>query len=371
MLAGDPNSLGAGDLCMDGSFHFRLRAVSACAALVGAACLWQPSAQAQTTASSSGNCPYWIDAKSGKHVRTGPPGWSPITSGNAYYYGGHNFVQLANGTWIDAGTGNPVRTGPPGWSPITSGNAYYYGGHNFVLIACPPPSPTSTGISPVPMQSGWYVGGYLVKTFGDNEFVEAAATSGLVTNDFRDRHDPLGGGAILGYKLTPFANNVVVSPFVSFEYLNAQVNHTFANGSFLGSTANVAGTAGVKVGPQLDLGVWLYGIAGVSVMSETLKVNFIPVASSTDAAVAGATVGAGAAWQPVFLQGFGAPVSLFAEYQHTWWQDATFTTPAASPAFNYTYRRQDDFVKFGFTVSLNAPQAVTPPTYPVKAPALK
>jgi hypothetical protein len=28
-------------------------------------------------------------------------------------------------------------------------------------------------------------------------------------------------------------------------------------------------------------------------------------------------------------------VSVFAEYQHFWWADATFNTPAASPAFNY------------------------------------
>jgi hypothetical protein len=30
---------------------------------------------------------------------------------------------------------------------------------------------------------------------------------------------------------------------------------------------------------------------------------------------------------------------MFAEYRHTWWQDATFSTPTASPAFNYTFRR--------------------------------
>jgi hypothetical protein len=48
-------------------------------------------------------------------------------------------------------------------------------------------------------------------------------------------------------------------------------------------------------------------------------------------------------------------VSLFLEYQHTWWQDATFNTPAASPFFNYTFRRDDDVVKFGFTVLLNSP----------------
>jgi len=26
-------------------------------------------------------------------------------------------------------------------------------------------------------------------------------------------------------------------------------------------------------------------------------------------------------------------------YQHTWWQDATFNKPAASPLFSYTFRR--------------------------------
>jgi hypothetical protein len=63
-------------------------------------------------------------------------------------------------------------------------------------------------------------------------------------------------------------------------------------------------------------------------------------------------------------------VSVFAECQYTWWQDANFNAPAASPFFNYTFRRQDDLVKLGFTVSLNAPPPVAP-SYPVKAPALK
>src|ERR1019366_5192596 len=117
--------------------------------------------------------------------------------------------------------------------------------------------------------------------------------------------------------------------------------------------------------------VRFYGIAGVSVLNETLNVNFLPVASSTTATVPGATVGIGGAWQPSFLQGFGRPVSLFAEYQHTWWQSANFNTPAASPLFNYNFARQDDVVKFGFTVSLSAPPQAPAPSYPVKAPMLK
>jgi hypothetical protein len=130
------------------------------------------------------------------------------------------------------------------------------------------------------------------------------------------------------------------------------------------------GTGGVKIGPRFDA-FWLYGIAGVSVLNETLNVNFIPVASSQSTWVAGGTLGVGGAWQPSFLQGFGRPVSLFLEYQHTWWQSENFNTPAASPFFNYNFRREDDVVKFGFIVSLGAPPPVGAPSYPVKAPTLK
>jgi hypothetical protein len=196
--------------------------------------------------------------------------------------------------------------------------------------------------------------------------------AGQVTNQFSDWRDPAGVGVIVGYMFQPWGNSIAVSPFLSFDYLNMSVNHTFPNGSFLGTTSNFAATAGLKVGPQLPMGLWLYGIAGVSVLNETLKVNFIPLASSTTTTVAGATVGFGGAFQPTFLQGFGNPVSLFIEYQHTWWQDAQFDTPAASPLFNYNFHREDDTIKFGFLMSLGPPPAALAPSYmPVKAPRLK
>jgi hypothetical protein len=262
--------------------------------------------------------------------------------------------------WINSATGAPYPTGnlvPVGMEPvdwqadpnhfhIPSSASGPLAGSNWVRVPCPPQTASSSGL---------YLGGELVKNWGWVRSTERLAATGVVTNQFTDTADPLGGGIIVGYKFAPWANNIVVSPFVSFDFMNAPVNHTFAGGSFLGTTANFMGTAGVKIGPQLDMGLWLYGIAGVSVLNETLNVNFIPVASSQSAWVAGGTVGVGGAWQPAFLQGFGRPVSLFLEYHHTWWQDATFTTPAASPAFNYTFARQDDVVKFGFIVSLDAP----------------
>jgi hypothetical protein len=221
--------------------------------------------------------------------------------------------------------------------------------------------------------NGLFIGLHVVKTDGHTVFVERFIPTDRITNEFRDSQDPLGVGFSIAYAFSPFNNNVVVSPFVSFDYLNAPVNHHFAGGSYLGSTANVAGTAGIKFGPSVTRDFWLYGIAGVSVLNETLNVNFLPATSSIDKTVAGATLGAGFAFKPGFLQNFGRPVSVFAEYQHTWWQTAQFNSPAASPGFNYSFRRQDDVVKLGFNVHFNDPPtpAPLPAAMPVMAPTLK
>jgi hypothetical protein len=56
---------------------------------------------------------------------------------------------------------------------------------------------------------------------------ERLATTDVITNQFSDRADPVGGGFLIGYKFAPWANNIIVSPFASFDFLNAPVNHTF------------------------------------------------------------------------------------------------------------------------------------------------
>ena len=336
-----------------------------------AALAWQSiNAQAQTAAASNSGC--WIDSATGKpHVfspHSGVLGEQERETHQASY-GGHNyFVDPASGSWVDSATGQPhvfsPHSGVLGEQEREAHQASY-GGHNyFFRVPCQPPATVSS-------TAGVYIGGELVKNWGWVRSTERLATTDVVTNQFSDRADPVGGGFLIGYKFTPWASNIIVSPFASFDFLHAPVNHTFPGGSYLGTTANFMGTGGVKIGPQLDVGLWLYGIAGVSVLNETLNVNFIPVASSSSATVPGATVGVGGAWLPNFLQGFGRPVSLFLEYQHTWWQSANFNTPAASPLFNYNFARQDDVVKFGFTVPLNASPPPIAPSYPVKAPALK
>jgi hypothetical protein len=64
------------------------------------------------------------------------------------------------------------------------------------------------------------------------------------------------------------------------------------------------------------------------------------------------------------------PVSVFAQYQHTWYATANFNTPASSPAFNYAFKHEDDTVKVGVNFYLSPPTE-SAPTCPVKAPRLK
>ena len=45
------------------------------------------------------------------------------------------------------------------------------------------------------------------------------------------------------------------------------------------------------------------------------------------------------------MQGFGLPVSVFAEYKHFCWADTNFNRPAASPFFIYAFRDEDHLLK--------------------------
>ena len=65
------------------------------------------------------------------------------------------------------------------------------------------------------------------------------------------------------------------------------------------------------------------------------------------------------------------PVSLFAQYQHTWWDNANFNRPTSSPAFNYAFRREDDTIKLGVNFYFGAAPAPASRAYPVKALPLR
>lgn len=47
----------------------------------------------------------------------------------------------------------------------------------------------------------------------------------------------------------------------------------------------------------------------------------------------------------------GRTLSLFAGYEHTWWDTARLDMPDASRFFNNTWQRETDAVKFGARIN--------------------
>jgi hypothetical protein len=206
-----------------------------------------------------------------------------------------------------------------------------------------------------------YIGSYfsllMLKPTGWQQITERDKISGLITNQFFDSNDPLGFGLAAGYNFAPWNNNIVVGPFASIDWYKLSVNHTFSGGTFLGTTSHWVATAGVKAGVVTAQHLYIYGLAGAAWLNQDLNVNFATAASQNTTAP-GFTLGLGGEYHPTSWSLFGKPVSVFAQYQHTWWSTANFNTPTSSPGFNYAFKREDDTIKLGLNIYLSAP---TPP----------
>jgi len=244
------------------------------------------------------------------------------------------------------------------WKDTKTGKGVGFSGR-LVKEACPPPPAASGSV-------GMYLGGEIIKNWGRVRSTETLATTDVVTNQFSDDGDPIGAGVVLGCNFAPWNNSVVFGPFASFDWLNQTINHTFAGGTFLGTTTHWIVTAGAKAGVVTAPGLTIYGLAGASWLNHDLNINFA-TAASQNTTTPGFTAGIGGEWQLSALQqGLQVPVSVFFQYQHTWWSNANFNTPASSPAFNYAFRREDDTVKLG----LNFYFGGSPATEPTRSPML-
>jgi hypothetical protein len=269
-------------------------------------------------------------------------GFWTIPRGRDAGYSGKEILKSLNDLLVKRDTGEPYTTEiVPGSDMILVHAVGKQVRWKIYPVPCPPPFTGFSGLS------GSVYG---LKASGLLQWAERLASTGEQTNSGSAHGDPLGVGFSAGYGFTPWHNSIVVEPFASVDFPNIKVNQNFPGSSYLGTRANYDVIGGFKIGPTVAPGLWLYGIAGAGLLNEKLTINFVPLSSSTTATVGGGTLGAGLAIMPGSLQGFGRPVSLSFEYQHEWWDNAHYNTPAASSLFNYTFRRQDDVFKFGFSV---------------------
>jgi hypothetical protein len=239
---------------------------------------------------------------------------------------------------------------------IWSGSHNTTSANNLISLAPPPerPNRTPTGyVSTVPAvpvsmtteQVSWtggYLGAQLSGSFGMLETNEFLAATDVRTNHFEDNGSGGGAGINAGYNWRPAGSNVVFGPFASFDYLNQAINHSFPGGTFLGTTPRWVANAGMKAGVATSPNVYLYGLVAAAFLNQDLNVSFATAASS-NVTTPGVTVGAGGEFRSSSWQLAGHPISLFAQYQHTWWDTAHFDRPASSPAFNYGFRREGGY----------------------------
>jgi opacity protein-like surface antigen len=147
------------------------------------------------------------------------------------------------------------------------------------------------------------------------------------------------------------------------------VRHTFPGGTFIASTVNFTASAQVRAGVLATPSLLLYGQTGVSAANQRLQINFGGPVTDVSQLTPGFTAGFGAEWKPAGV--LPAGTSLFAAYEHTWWDKARLDTPVAAPLSNYTWQRQSDAVKAGFRIHFGAPPPAPPAYMPVKAPRSK
>lgn len=200
---------------------------------------------------------------------------------------------------------------------------------------------------PVANPDGIYLGLELIKTLSNETKTETVAATGAFSSEYKDSADPLGVGIVAGYDFAIPNSRWTIGPYASIDWLRMSVNHTFANGAWFGSTSNWFANLGGKLGYKVLPGWMIYGVGGASWINESLNLSFPAGFSTKTTTTPGAFAGFGTEFRPGW-QVMGNPLALMVQYQHVWYDNATFNMPVpASPAFNYAFKREDDTVKFG------------------------
>ncbi len=219
------------------------------------------------------------------------------------------------------------------------------------------PVPLPTGETKLAMWRGGFVGAQVVGSWSDVHTTEFSRLTGLETNSFTDDGHGFGGGINGGYNWAPWNDDVIVGVVFDANFLNDRAPHVFAGGTFITSTVDFTASAQARVGRLVTPTTLLYVQTGVSVANQRLQINFGGEPTDESQLTPGYTAGFGGEFMlPGILP---SNMTLFANYQHTWWGAAELDAPAASPLSNFTWSRQSDVIEAGLRFRFDsAPPAV-------------
>lgn len=169
----------------------------------------------------------------------------------------------------------------------------------------------------------------------------------LLTNRFHDTGSGRGIGIGIGQNWQPWDDNTVVGVVFNVDLEHDGVRHDFPpSTAYIGVVTRFTGSAQARIGTLVTPNVLLYGHTGVSIADQSLNIDFGGPETRDHHTTPGYSLGAGG--EMMLEDGlFGAPASLFVDYDHTWWNNAWLFRPAASPFFDYRWKTTSDVVRFG------------------------
>jgi outer membrane immunogenic protein len=189
--------------------------------------------------------------------------------------------------------------------------------------------------------SGPFVGAELLGSLDSVDTTETTAATGAVFHKFTSSGGGIGGGGDLGYNWQLPESQFVFGALASFDGLSNGAGRVFhTNDDYAGL---VEARAGYLLNPVL---LW-YGETGLALAQENVTASLGGPVTSQSRTATGYALGTGLEWALPVQTLAVAGVSLFADYQHIWWDSGTMTMPAAAPNLDFRWQRESNIVRLG------------------------
>lgn len=190
--------------------------------------------------------------------------------------------------------------------------------------------------------SGPFVGAEMLGSLDSVDTTETTAATGATFHKFTSSSSGIGGGVDLGYNWQLPESQFVVGAVASFDGLNNSA------GTVLRTNDDYAGLIEARVGYLSNPVLLWYGETGLALAQENATANFGGPTTSLSRTATGYALGGGVEWAlPAHTLPVAAGLSLFADYQHIWWDSGSMTTPAAAPNLDFRWQRESNIVRLG------------------------